>query len=344
MKTTRILTQQLRNENPYWTVCTLPGGSKNPLVLSGVLIWGERLHTIDCDDCHDCDFMPTPYVRDETAEKPQWAYTCELTGEVIDVDAERVFSLVYDPDRFAAIVCERLECEGVEKIGDGKVWRLGHSDIAETQEREIVIMTRCGKADLESLPKLLQNQNFLLLVGSLECDLTQFDDQYRRRIYTFDQVVRFADDGTVSFVLDEFTNRLSESVVPKKRGKRADTLARERKIAEYLKDRFFSIMSLPTWEEREKAIRETKNVAEIGRELNIPKNTMIRYLNAKWHWGDDESCAQFWFNVVTVYDYFFIFAKIVEEKPFSAGQDAQTLYGNFYRLYLAEMARHKSAK
>lgn len=286
--------------------------------------------------------MPTPYIRDESAAVQQWAYTCEMTGEVINVETDRVCYWEYAPDRFAEIVCERLECEGVEKCGDGRVWRLGHSDIPELQGREVVIATRFMEPDIEAIPKVLQNQNFLLIVGSLECDVT--DDQFRRRIFTFDQVVRFADDGVVTFVLDEFENRLSESVVPKKRGKRADTIERERKISKYLKDRFFSILSIPKWEDRQTAIAATQNVAEIGRALKIPKNTMIRYLNAKWHWGDDESPLQFWYNVVTVYDCFFVFANIVEGKQYSAGQDAETLYGNLYRLYLAEMVKHMKAK
>ena len=99
------------------------------------------------------------------------------------------------------------------------MWRLGHSRISETQGREIVVKTRFAESDVESVPKQLGNQSAILLVGSLECEVA--DDQFRRRIFTFDQVVRFADDGVVSFVLDEFVNRFAETVVPKKRGKRA---------------------------------------------------------------------------------------------------------------------------
>ena len=333
MKTTEILTRHLRDDRPVWTICNLPKGFHDPLVASGVLAWCGVLDEIDCD-CQDCDFMPKPYIRDESAEVQQWAYTCEMTGEVINVDLDRISYWEYDADRFAEIVNERLECEGVTKVGDGDMWRLGHSRISETQGREIVVKTRFKESDVESVPKLLGNQNSILLVGSLECEVA--DDQFRRRIFTFDQVVRFADDGEVSFVLDEFLNRFAETVVPKQRGKRADTLAREKEIAEYLKRRFFEIMRIKEWSERDNAIRESKNISAVGKALKptIAKSTMSRYLNVDWKMGDSETIPQFWFNVVTMADYFDVFSKLVESKPYPMeSYDAFTLYGKLYKEF-----------
>lgn len=281
--------------------------------------------------------MPTPYIRDESAEIQQWAYTCEMTGEVINVDADRVFSFAYDPDHFAQIVCERLECEGVEKVGDGRVWRLGHSDIPELQGREVVITTRFMEPDIEAIPKVLQNQNFLLIVGSLECDVT--DDQFRRRIFTFDQVVRFADDGVVTFVLDEFENRLSESVVPKKRGKRGSVTEREKDIMSVLKDRFFEILRLTEWEDRERMLNETK-VAQVCERLKIPASTMTRYIDPKWELGQPATRVQFWFNVVKNPTCFMVFASIVQEQRYMAEQySAEELYDKLNMLYFAKMAQ-----
>ena len=99
MKTTEILTRHLRDDRPVWTICNLPKGFHDPLVVSGVLAWGGVLDEIDCD-CQDCDSMPKPYIRDESAGVQQWAYTCEMTGEVINVDLDRISYWEYDADRF----------------------------------------------------------------------------------------------------------------------------------------------------------------------------------------------------------------------------------------------------
>lgn len=342
MNVTATLTHLLRDEHPCWTICNLPQGRYNPLVKAGVLIWGGVLDEIDCD-CPDCDCMPTPYIRDETAEIPQWAYTCEVSGEVVNVDLDRISYWEYDPDRFAEIVNERLECEGVRKIGDGKIWRLGHSSIAEAQGREIVVMTRFGEEDVEAVPKLMQNQNFLLLVGSLECEVPE--DQFRRRIFTFDQLVRFADDGVVSFVLDEFTNRLAETVAPKKRGKREPTAVREKDIMRVLKDRFFEILRIPEWDDREKALRQTTVANVIAKPLGIPANTLTRYVKPKWKLGEPATVVQFWFNVVKNPTCFLVFAKIVEEQKFSSElYSAEELYDKLSQLYFAKMAQQINGK
>lgn len=287
--------------------------------------------------------MPKPYIRDESAEVQQWAYTCEMTGEVINVDLDRISYWEYDADRFAGIVNERLECEGVTKVGDGDMWRLGHSRISETQGREIVVKTRFAESDVESVPKLLGNKSAILLVGSLECEVA--DDQFNRRIFTFDQVVRFADDGVVSFVLDEFVNRFAETVAPKKRGKREPTAVREKEIMRVLKNRFFEILRIPNGKDREKALGETTVANTIAKPLGIPASSLTRYVNPKWKLGDPTTRVQFWFNVVKNPICFEVFAKIVTEKKYSAEQfSAEVLYDKLSQLYFAKMAEKLMSK
>lgn len=333
MQVTKILTRQLRNDFPLWTSCSLPGGRNSPLVRSGVLVYGELLSYIECK-CSDCDFLPTPFIRNEGAPNPQWAITCEMSGETIDVDEDEVHDWRYNADKFAAIVSDRLECEGVEKINDN-LWRLGHSRIPETEGREIVIATRFRESDTESIDEYIDGQGFILLVGSMECDVQ--DDQFRRRIYTFDQVVRFQADGTMEFVLDEFTNRLEERVGARKRKHRTDSLQREHKIAEYLKNRFFQILAIDDYSATLKALDEMRNVSKIGKNLRIPKNSMSRYLAAKWSPGDAETIAQFWYNVVTRLDFFESFSVVVKRLNRSVCKlSAEELYNKFYRLFLAE--------
>lgn len=338
MDVTKILTSQLRNDLPSWTSCSLPEGRNSPLVRSGVLVYGELLTYIECN-CSDCDFLPTPFIRNEGAPNPQWAITCEMSGETIDVDEDEVHDWRYDADKLAAIVSDRLECEGVEKINDN-LWRLGHSRISETEGREIVIATRFRKSDAESIGDYIDGQGFILLVGSMECDVQ--DDQFRRRIYTFDQVVRFQADGTMDFVLDEFTNRLEERVISRKRRERSDAWKKKEKIAKHLMAKFIQILHLPIWDSKNEVIRNT-SVASIGKELEIPKSTMSRYLNAKWKIGDEESPCQFWFNVVTNDVCFNVFSQVVKTQRYSIeSSDPFEVYGSLYRIYLAKMTGAKT--
>ena len=326
MRTTAILTRKLREEDPHWTLCTLANGRNNPLVKSGVLVCGEMLTYIECK-CSDCDHLPKPYIRNEGEDVPRWAYTCQMTGETIDVDEDYVHDWRYDADRFAAIVCERLECENVQKVNNN-TWSLGYSQIPETQGRAIVIMTRFRKCEAESISKLVDGQSFLLLVGSKEYEVE--DDQFRRRIFTFDQVIRFREDGTMDFVLAEIENRLRERVNAKERKERTDKVLTEKRIAEFLKSRFFSIIRIQTWKEREKIIKELNNVSAIGEALvpKIKKSTMNGYLKPKLKPKVNDSCPQFWFNVVRNPDYFLLCEQIVKEKNYIAEN-----YGAFeYRI------------
>lgn len=342
MERTRQLTDRLRLPNPFWTNADLKLGFQHPLVLSEVLVCTGAISEYECtEDCEGCTGFcgVQPITREDGSVA--YAWSCHRGGlNELSNDDSAVWG--YDADRFAEIVNERLECEGVTKVGDGDMWRLGHSRISETQGREIVVKTRFKESDVESVPKLLGNQNAILLVGSLECEVA--DDQFRRRIFTFDQVVRFEDDGVVSFVLDEFVNRFAETVVPKKRGKRVDALARDKEIAEYLKRRFFEIMRIREWADREKAIGKSKNVSAIGNALKpkIAKSTMTRYLEPKWKIGDPETIPQFWYNVVSKVDYFVVFSKLVESKPYPVeSYDAFTLYGMLYKEFVALMIQAK---
>ena len=61
---------------------------------------------------------------------------------------------------------------------------------------------------------------------------------------------------------------------------------------------------------------------------------MSRYLNVDWKMGDSETIPQFWFNVVTMADYFDVFSKLVESKPYPMeSYDAFTLYGKLYKEF-----------
>lgn len=333
MQTTRILTRQLRNETPAWTICSLPEGSKSPLVKSGVLVYGELLTYVECK-CDGCQSLPTPFVRNEGEPNPRWAYTCEMSGETIDIDEDWVHDWRYNPDKFAEIVCDRLECEVVQKVNDN-LWRLGHSRIPETEEREIVIATRFRESDAESISDSVDGQGFILLVGSKEYDVQ--DDQFKRRIYTFDQVVRFREDGTMDFVLNEFVNRLKDRVIQNKRGERGDVSKRKEKIARLLMSRFVQILHLKVWDSKNEVIKGT-TVASIARELDIPKNSMGRYISPKWKIGDEESLCQFWFNVITNDVCFNVFSQIVKERNYSIeSSDPFKVHSSLYNLFLAKM-------
>ena len=95
-------------------------------------------------------------------------------------------------------------------------------------------------------------------------------------------------------------------------------------------------MRIKEWSERDKAIRESKNISAVGKALKptIAKSTMSRYLNVDWKMGDPETIPQFWFNVVTMADYFDVFSKLVESKPYPMeSYDAFTLYGKLYKEF-----------
>lgn len=333
MQTTTTLTRQLRNDTPVWTSCSLPEGRNSPLVKSGVLVHGGLLPYVDCK-CNDCDSTPKPFIRNEGDPNPQWAFTCVMSGETVNIDEDLVHDWRYDADKFAEIVCERLECEGVQKIKDN-LWRLGHSQILETEGREIVIATRFRKSEAESIHDYIDGQAFILLVGSMEFDVQ--DDQFKRRIYTFDQVVRFRADGTMDFVLNEFVNRFEERVISKKRGERTDVLKRREKIAKHLMSRFVQILHLKVWDSKNEVIKST-TVASIAKELKIPKNSMGRYISTKWKIGDEESPCQFWFNVITNDVCFNVFSQVVKERNYSIeSSDPFKVHSSLYNLFLAKM-------
>lgn len=339
MQTTTTLTRQLRNDTPVWTSCSLPEGRNSPLVKSGVLVHGGLLPYVDCK-CNDCDSTPKPFIRNEGDPNPQWAFTCVLSGETVNIDEDLVHDWRYDADRFAEIVCERLECECVQKIKDN-LWRLGHSQIPETEGREIVITTRFRKSEAESIHDYIDGQAFILLVGSMECDVQ--DDQFRRRIYTFDQVVRFRADGTMDFVLNEFVNRFEERVVRKRRRQRSEASDRTRDIMRVLKDRFFQILPLDDYKAIQDALNNFRNVSVIAKSLRIPKSSMSRYIHPKWTIGQPESVIQFWYNVTTREDYFYPFASIVKSRQREMQSlSPEELHAELYRLFIAEKTKKQN--
>ena len=333
MKTTLSLTSRLAKVESMrvWKKKDLPGGFKNPIVLSGVLEHnGEDDYLDQCPGgCNECDEVARvfPHATDPSKR----TFICNGDYHSYPCEIEDVARFYYNPDRMAELLCKALECEGVKKCGDGKLWRLGHSRLKETQGREVVVITEFGADDAKSIKDEIGNENFLLIAAVIR-NRPEGDDQFNRRLYGFDQLIRWKEDGELYCLLNEFELRLRELVIPKKRKKRQDRSDREDAVSEYLKKAFYTILSLPTWEERKAAMAATANAAKIGRELGIPKSVMNEIINTTGKKDMKESEPQFFYDIATDKDYFVAAEAVVTEKRYATvNLTAHELYVKIFK-------------
>ena len=328
MKTTLSLTSRLAKVESMrvWKKKDLPGGFKNPIVLSGVLEHnGEDDYLDQCPGgCNECDEVARvfPHATDPSKR----TFICNGDYHSYPCEIEDVARFYYNPDRMAELLCKALECEGVQKCGDGRLWRLGHSRLKETQGREVVVITEFGADDAKFVKEEIGNENFLLVAAVIR-NRPEEDDQFNRRLYCFDELVRWNADGEVRCELSEFVNRLSVLKKPKTRASNSAHDQRVRDVAKYLKEVAFSMLSFDRDAEKLKdAFKGNGNVENLGEKFHISSSAISRIVSKRKEDGG-LPIPQMFFNICTRPIYFYIFADYVQNLKYTVNsRDADKLY------------------
>lgn len=276
----RTLTKRLGKGNPEWTYKQLPRGGDNPLVRAGVLVATRISDTVDCPDCNECAETPTVYSADPTAVLPRYAFTCPLDAVAKECHADWITIWKYDPERLAELVCEKFECENVTRSRSGMVWNLGFAKRAfGKNRRQVCIVTRIKSRDDPVLSDLPDGDGFILLVGTLLCDLPS-DRFPPRRLYRFEDLLRFRDDGSLEVVFDEIENRFEDVAAAKKTARKANSV-REGNVAKVencLKDLLCAMISQDDFE---KWKRDSRQITQemIAKTCDLDGSTVSRILN-----------------------------------------------------------------
>ena len=223
MQTIKTLIDGLRRYGGEWRFRQLPGGSQNPLVISRVLVPSDRAADfVDCPDCPDCsgDEMPRFYY-----ESGKLKFTCPKESKVKDLPADWIRIWRYDGDRMASLIAEALECETLQPRCHNGIWDLGvMKDGVGNNRRQVLVTTQILSVGDAAVRKIMRN-GALLFAALKDCELPA---DIEKRVFSFEEVVRFNHDGSIEILRDELALRYE--TVGRKRGKTPS----EQAIAKYL--------------------------------------------------------------------------------------------------------------
>ena len=250
MQTIKTLIDGLRRYGGEWRFRQLPGGSQNPLVISRVLVPSDRAADfVDCPDCPDCsgDEMPRFYY-----ESGKLKFTCPKESKVKDLPADWIRIWRYDGDRMASLIAEALECETLQPRCHNGIWDLGvMKDGVGNNRRPVLVTTQILSVGDAAVRKIMRN-GALLFAALKDCELPA---DIEKRVFSFEEVVRFNHDGSIEILRDELALRYE--TVGRKRGKTPS----EQAIAKYLFGIAKSMLSLP-WGDRPKVKLTLKAIAK----------------------------------------------------------------------------------
>ena len=237
MNITHELTRKFNDENPEWGIQELTGEEESPLIKAGVLRCFRQAKQYACPSCDfECPGVVDYFERNQDDDhRPALAAHCLRDGHLIEIDPIKLSIWQYDPKQMAELISKALGCEKAERSPSGEFYDLGLSQYRFGKfSRQICVAKLVDDRFFQRLNRELpNNESYLLLVGKLTCPVD--DQQLKRRIFTFDEILRFQPDGRLKIAFDVISSQMEEGASLKKvTRKRADLTATEEKIAEYL--------------------------------------------------------------------------------------------------------------
>ncbi len=336
METTRLLVRRLRDSDPRWDYADFRDGHGLPLTRAGVLKPACALDSYVCEEaCEGCDGVcaiePIP-----GSESTTYAWRCKLSGEMHNLPSDKAVVWRLDAQTLAQRVSTAFVCEGAKHDGDG-IWLLGATGQKGLRKRTVVLVLKLDAATAERIARLNLGTGFLLLAGIVEYEFA--DEQMRKRVYSFENTLRFSGDGELQVLSETILAQLGAPLAPKTRGARSDWTDREKKVANHLKDIAFAILHLKNYDEKIKELRKVTG-ASLAAELGFPPSKLSTMLNLKGKNPNASPIPQFWFEICTDETHYFLFEEIVKEaKQDCSTAKADVLYDKFHKQMALRRAR-----
>lgn len=340
MSTTRLLLDGLRYDPPRWRASMIPDGAANPLAKAGVIVKRDTLRPLDrCPNCDECEEQPTPYIEDHVPR-----FTCPMDGRSIPLSWDYIGDWELDGNRLAKLISEAMDCETAEPTTSGRLWNLGVTRLPldKVAARQICVVTVLSGETDPILKECPSGTRYLLFVGRLEGDIA--DVQLKRRVFTFDRILRFQPDGTLEIIREEIEGQLAEKL-PESDNTATPLTPAVRKIANYCAQQCFELLVIDDFHELEEAMNQLAKITGRIEEIGVSKGSISKILNLKGKNPKPDPCAQFWHHCMTCAQEYEHFRYAAERYPVVRSQiDAQKLYPVYHKLLIESMHRQLKAK
>lgn len=333
MSTTRLLLDGLRYDPPRWRASMIPDGAANPLAKAGVIVKRNTLRPLDrCPNCDECEEQPTPYIEDDVPR-----FTCPMDGRSIPLSWDYIGDWELDGNRLAELISEAMDCETAEPTTSGRLWNLGVTRLPldKVAARQICVVTVLRGENDPILKECPQGTRHILLVGRLEGEIA--DEQLKRRVFTFDRILRFQPDGKLEIIREEIEGQLAEKL-PETDNKAKPLTPAVKKIANYCALNAFELLIINGYNDLETAMNRLAKVSGKYKEIGVSKGAIAQILNLKGKNPNPDPCAQFWYHCMTCAQEYEHFRYAAKRYPVVRGQiDAQKLYPVYHKLLIESM-------
>lgn len=319
-------------------------GVNNPLARAGVIVPLKNMRPLDrCPGCDECDFQPTPFIEDGTDGLPR--FTCPVDGRTHPVSWDCIGDWALDGNRLAELISETMDCETAAPTIGGRLWNLGVTKMPldKVAARHICVVTVLRGENDPILKECPQGTRHILLVGRLEGDIT--DEQFRRRVFTFDRVLRFQPDGKLEINREEMEGQLAEKLSEPENEDNKPLCSAAKKIANYCAKSTFGLLVIEDYHDLEKAMTELSKITGKAGEIGVSKGSIAKYLNIMGKNNKPNPCAQFWYDRMTNPKEFEHFRNAAKAHPVGNGPiDAEKLYPIYQKLIYQSMAKDVGGK
>ena len=201
--------------------------------------------------------------------------------------------------------------------------------------RQICVVTVLRGENDPILKECPQGTRHILLVGRLEGEIA--DEQLKRRVFTFDRILRFQPDGKLEIIREEIEGQLAEKL-PETDNKAKPLTPAVKKIANYCALNAFELLIINDYNDLETAMNRLAKVSGKYKEIGVSKGAIAQILNLKGKNPNPDPCAQFWYHCMTCAQEYEHFRYAAKRYPVVRGQiDAQKLYPVYHKLLIESM-------